>query len=140
MKVSAPLLLLSVLLSGCSFLGYYKREKAVRVPPEEAGKVKPPESLDGATNMTGPMVAALEVAMNDFLPPGTTVQVSDHYKPLEQCLSRRDTYDVSVMGYGEGLFYVSLSARPERCGLETTLLDAEAEYIVDGKGRILRVR
>lgn len=127
-------------LSGCSLFGYYKLEQARTLPPAEQDRVRPPESLEGAVELKGPAVAALEVAMRDFLPPGRKVRWTDGYGPLEECLSRRDTYDVLVLPYGEGLFYVAFSPVVERCGLKTALLDGGAEYVVDGLGRVLRVR
>jgi hypothetical protein len=133
-------LLAGTVLSGCSLLGYYKLEKAERAPPAEAAQVRFPDSLEGGTELNGPAVAALEVAMKDFLPPGRKVHWSDGYKPLEDCLSRRDTYDTLVVPYGDGLFYVSFSPVIERCGLKTAILDGGAEYVVDGRGRILAVR
>lgn len=140
MRALALVLLSSSVLSGCSLLGYYKRPKAERAAPEEAAQVRFPDSFEGAVGLSGPMAAALEVAMNDFLPPGTTVRMTDGYKPLEQCLSRRDTYDTVVLPYGEGWFYVSLLPRIERCGLGNEVLDLGAEYVIDAKGRILTVR
>lgn len=140
MRALGLVLLSSGVLSGCSLLGYYKRPKAERAAPEVSAEVRFPESFEGAVELTGPMVAALEVAMNDFLPPGETVRMTDGYKPLEQCLSRRDTYDAVVLPYREGWFYVSLTPRIERCGLGNDVLDLGAEYVIDGKGRILAIR
>ncbi|MFP2925097.1 hypothetical protein ACLESO_07745 [Pyxidicoccus sp. 3LG] len=127
-------------LSGCSLFGYYKLEKAEVLPPSESEKVRLPESFEGAIDLKGPAVAALDVAMKDFLPPGRKVRWTDGYQPLEECLSRRDTYDALVLPYGDGLFYVSFSPVLERCGVKTAILDGGAEYVVDGRGRILRVR
>jgi hypothetical protein len=139
-RALALVLLASGVLSGCSLLAYYKLPKAERASPEESVKVRFPDSLDGAVELTGPMAAALEVAMNDFLPPGATVRMTDGYKPLEQCLSRRQTYDAVVLPYGEDWFYVLLTPRIERCGLGNDVLDLGAEYVIDGQGRILAVR
>ncbi|MCP3139991.1 hypothetical protein [Pyxidicoccus xibeiensis] len=132
--------LLGSTMGGCSLFGYYKVEKAERLPSSESEKVPLPESFEGAIDLKGPAVAALDVAMKDFLPPGRKVQWTDGYQPLEECLSRRETYDALVLPYGDGLFYVSFSPDIERCGLKTAILDGGAEYVVDGRGRILRVR
>ncbi|MBZ4420443.1 hypothetical protein [Myxococcus sp. RHSTA-1-4] len=127
-------------LSGCSYFGYYKLEKAETLPQEESDKVPLPQSYEGAVELQGPAVAALEVAMRDFLPPGTKVRWKDGYTPLEECLSRRETYDALVLPYGDGLFSVAFTPVIERCGLTTAILDGGAEYVVDGRGRVLRVR
>lgn len=74
MKLLIPAALCIGLLSGCSYLGYYKREKPEWAPPEEASKVRFPDSFEGGVHLTGPMVAALEVAANEFLPPGAEVE------------------------------------------------------------------
>ncbi len=140
MRALVPVVVLAQVLSGCSLLGYYKRPKAERAPPEEVQTVSFPESFEGAIDIRGPLMAAVEVAMNDFLPPGTKVTVTDNYEPMERCLSRRDTYDVVALPYGDGLFYVSFTPHLERCGLANTILDGGAEYILDGRGRILSVR
>lgn len=140
MRMLPLVVLLSSVLSGCSLLGFYRLPRAERVPPEEAGKVSFPESFEGAIDINGPLLSAVEVAMNDFLPPGAQVRVSDGYEPLERCLSRRDTYDVVALPYGEGLFYVSFTPRLERCGLANAVLDGGAEYVIDGRGRVLQSR
>ncbi len=128
------------LLSGCSFLGYYRLKKAERAPLEEAAKVKFPDSFESGLALDGPLMVAIEVAMNDFLPPGSKAKLSDGHKPLEKCLSNRSTYDVVALRSEEGIFFVSIFPVMARCGLDQTLLDAGAVYAVDGNGRILDVR
>jgi hypothetical protein len=140
MRALVPVVLVAQMLSGCALLGYHRRPKAERAPPEEAQQVSFPDSFEGAIDIRGPLMAAVEVSMNDFLSPGAKVTVTDGYEPLEQCLSRRDTYDVVALPYGDGLFYVSFTPHLERCGLANTILDGGAEYILDGRGRILSVR
>lgn len=88
----------------------------------------------------GPLRTVIEVAMDDFLPPGAKVKMSDGYKPLEQCLSKRSTYDVVALRSDEGIFFVNIFPIMERCELDATLLDAGAVYAIDEKGRILDVR
>ncbi|WP_144370234.1 hypothetical protein [Myxococcus stipitatus] len=97
-----------------------------------------PDSFTGAVDLQGPLVAALEVAMNEFLPPGSKVKSHGDSEALSECLSRRSTYDVQAMAYGEGLFYVSFTPHVGRCGLSDEILDGGAEYVIDGKGRIVR--
>lgn len=135
-----PLLLLlsAILLSGCSYFGYYKREPARRAPPEEAEKVQFPNSYEGGPQLDGPAMAALAVAMNDFLPPGAKVHYFD--EQVAQCLSRWDTYDTSVVKTSDDLFFVRFTPSLARCGIDTSIhvpLDIGAEYAIDGKGRIL---
>ncbi|WP_338872938.1 hypothetical protein [Myxococcus stipitatus] len=129
-----------MLSSGCSSQGPHQREKAERVPAAEGERVAFPDSFTGAVELSGPLAAALEVAMNEFLPPGAKVKPHGGGEAISECLSRRSTYDVQAMAYGEGLFYVSFTPRVERCGLSDELLDGGAEYVIDGKGRVVRSR
>jgi hypothetical protein len=125
------------LLSGCSFLGYYKREKPERAPPEEASTVQFPDSFEGGVHLTGPMMAALEVAANEFLPPGSEVEGKGVEERVLKCLSRRDTYEVFVLQSSDNLFFVRFSPVLKRCGIDSEILDGGAVYAIDGKGRIL---
>jgi hypothetical protein len=129
--------LFCTLLSGCSYFGYYKRDKAEWAPPAETGTVKFPNSFEGGVQLTGPMVAALEVAMNEFLPPGSEVRTNDPDKRLAQCLSRRETYETFILREHDDLFFVLFIPVLNRCGLEDAILDGDVMYAVDGKGRIL---
>lgn len=83
------------------------------------------------------MLKAIEVAVDEFLPPGSKVQSYD--ERLEHCLSKRETYDISVLR-ADGLFFVTLSAKPSRCGLDEMIVDAGAVYAIDDQGRILDSR
>lgn len=124
-------------LSGCSYFGYYKREKAEWAPPAEAAMVKFPDSFEEGVQLTGPMVAALEVAMNEFLPPGSEVRTNDPDKRIAQCLSRRDSYETFILRERDDLFFVLFIPVLERCGLDDAILDGDVMYAVDGRGRIL---
>jgi hypothetical protein len=128
------------LVSGCTLLGYHRYRKAPRAPEVEAAKVTFPTSLETATKLDGPAVAALEVAMNDFMPPGAKVTADDEH--LAQCLSRRDTYDVAVVKSDNGLYFVYFTADLSRCGLspERIVLDIDSTYAIDSTGRILAVQ
>jgi hypothetical protein len=140
MKAFVPLILISGMMSGCSFLGYYKREKAERAPPEEAAMIKFPDSLEGGVHLTGPMAAALETAMNEFLPPGKELKTNDPDERVAACLSRRSTYETLVLSASDDLFFVAFIPALKRCGLDEEILDGGAVYAVDGKGRILGMR
>lgn len=143
MKKLRPLMLGVVCcsLTGCSLLnhlGYYKRPSAERAPQEEAEKVRFPDSFEPGTRLSGSTMAALKVAMDDFLPVGSKARSDDERIAL--CLSRWETFDTSVLQASEDLYFVSFLPRLSRCGLDVTLLDAGATYAIDGRGRILDVR
>jgi hypothetical protein len=139
MKSSLPAMFLGALfLTGCSLLGhfgYYKHEKAQWATPEEAAAVKFPNSLEGSVRLTGPMMAALKVAMDDFRPPWTSPEKET--TPEGRCLARWDTIDARVLQVNENLFYVELSPDLSTCAPGFIVLDAGAVYAIDGKGRIL---
>ncbi|MBZ4421427.1 hypothetical protein [Myxococcus sp. RHSTA-1-4] len=124
-------------LSGCSLLGYYKYEKAEWVPPGASAEVNFPSSFEDGVHLTGPMMAALEVAMREFLPPGHKVKGHGTDKRLDECLSRRSTYETFVLQASDDLFFVRFSPVLKRCGLDTPLLDGGATYAIDGSGRIV---
>jgi len=142
MKSLVPVVLCcSSLLTGCSLLshfGYYKHPKAERAPPEEAEKVKFPNSFEPGVHLNGPTMAAFKVAMDDFLPPGTKVKADN--ERIAECLSRWETYDTSILRVSDDLYFVSFLPRLSRCGIDEIVLDAGATYAIDGKGRILDVR
>jgi hypothetical protein len=107
-------------------------------PPQEARSVKFPSSTEGSTFLEGPTLKAIEVAMNEFLPPGAKVRSDD--EQLAWCLSRRENYDVSVLRTDTGIFFVTLSANLTRCKTREAILDAGAVYAIDSTGRILSRR
>jgi hypothetical protein len=142
MKSFVPVVLCcSYLLTGCSLLshlGYYKHPKVERASPEEAEKVRFPDSFEKGVHLSGPTTVALQVAMNDFLPPGSKVKGDN--ERIAQCLSRWETFDTSVLQVNEDLYFVSFLPRLSRCGIDEIVLDAGATYAIDGKGRIIDVR
>lgn len=125
------------LLTGCSLLGYHKYEKARRAPLAESEKVTFPNSYAEGIQLDGPSLAALSVALNEFMPPGSEAKTPS--EPMSRCLSRRDTYDVSVLKADDGLYFVNILPDLSRCGIEPTtpLLDVGATYAIDKEGRIL---
>lgn len=131
------LLVCSSLLHGCARFGYDKLPKAERAPAEEAAKVTFPDSMEQGVHLDGPAMAALEVAMNDFLPPDAKAEART--EELARCLSQRSTYDVTVMKQDDQLYFVSFLPRLSRCGIELAapIMDAGATYAIDGNGRIL---
>ena len=128
----------SAVLTGCSYFGYYKYEKAVRAPASLAEKVQFPDSYQGGIHTDGRLTRALAVAMNDYLPPGA--KLTGDNQPVAQCLSRWDTYDIYIQRASDELFFIYLFPILARCSLDDSIImDAGAEYAVDGEGRILEV-
>jgi len=140
MKAFVPVIALSMMMNGCSFLGYYKYTRAPRASPEEIASIQFPDSLEGGIHLSGPMMNALGVAMNGFLPPGQEVETNDPDKRVAACLSHRSTYETLVLQGDDDLFFVSFIPDLKRCGLDDEILDGGAVYAIDGKGRILDVR
>lgn len=130
------LALLCGIAPGCTLLGYHKYTRAPRAPPEEAAKVRYPSSLDSATRLDGPAMAALEIAMNDFMPPGSKATGDD--EQMSRCLSRRDTYDVAVTKVDD-IYFVFFTPQLSRCGITpiNIPLDIGGAYAIDSQGRIL---
>jgi hypothetical protein len=138
MKAYLPLLWLASVTSGCSYLGYYKLEKAEHAPPEEAASVRFPDSLEGGLRLSGPTLSALRIALDDFLPPGSEVTTDDPARQVAACLSRRSTYETLLQPQeATGLFFVAFVPDLKRCGLNEEILDGGAVYAIDAKGRIL---
>jgi hypothetical protein len=131
MKPFFPMVLFCAgMLTGCAF---YKR--AVWASPEEAEKVRFPNSFESGVHMDGPTTRALEVAMNEFIPPGSKAKADD--ERIARCLSRRENFDTSVLRVNDDLFFVAFSADLSRCGIDAILPDAGAVYAIDGRGRVL---
>jgi hypothetical protein len=118
----------------CNHFGYYKHQKAERAPPEEAAAVTFPDSLEQGTRLTGAMMAALKVAMDDYRPPGLD---PDALKPPDSCLARWEFIQTTVLQENDNLFYIDFAPDLRRCGPGFIMVDAGATYAVDGKGRIL---
>ncbi len=140
MRLLLPIsLCLAVPLSGCSVLGYRIYKEAERAPLAEAEQVKFPNSFEGSSRLTGPMAKALAVAMNDFIPPGTHPENEEDV--VARCLSRWETFTLSVQSVSDDLFFVRFS--PEKlpeCAPNRSVLDAGAVYAIDGQGRILSIQ
>jgi len=136
MRAPSWLLLVPMsLLTGCN-LHLHLHTRAVRAPPAEAAAVRFPDSFEQATRLDGPAFRAMEIAMDEFLPLGTTVDGG--FEAMTRCLSRRDTYDVSILKVEGKLYFVLISPNLNRCGLgEHVSLDGEAVYAIDGEGRIV---
>jgi hypothetical protein len=135
------LLYFAGVLTGCNYR-FYIQKKAEWAPPEVAEKVKFPGSTASSLSLDGPTLKAIDVALNEFLPPNA--RVTSYNERLANCLSARETYDISVLR-SEDLFFVTFSAVLSRCGLDeknldVMVMDAGATYAIDSQGRILDKR
>ncbi len=143
MKPLRPaLLFLLITLPGCAnlgaYFGYYKHQKADWAPPEESERIKFPNSFEGSTRLSGPMMKALETARNEFIPPGTNP--ASEKDLVAQCLSRWETFTTSILQVDDNLFFIRFS--PDglpKCAPERIVLDGGAVYAIDGQGRVLAV-
>ncbi|WP_426754953.1 hypothetical protein [Myxococcus sp. Y35] len=120
-------------LCGCSTLGIYRFDKPERAPAGEAVEI--PSQLEGGVKLTGPMMAALKVAMDDFRPPWMKPEAQDTVE--EKCLADWRYIEARVVQANDDLFYVTFSPNLSACGPGLVLLDGGAVYAIDGKGRIL---
>ncbi len=128
----------SGMLNGCAYLGYYKYPKPVWAPSTEAAKVEFPASHEGSVQLTGAMLKAIDVAMHDFLPPGTNPE--SEKDPVLRCLAQRETYRTTVKQVSDNLFFVSFFADLSQCAPGALVVDAGADYLINGQWRILRRR
>jgi hypothetical protein len=134
-------LLLCLLLPGCAL--FRAAPRPVHAPPEEAAKVSFPLDLpkEGLQELSGTTAAAIALAMEDFRPLGTTPHRGA--TPLEQCLYRREAFDVSTAPGPEGIIFVQFSFSPSNCAENERdiVLDMGATYAVDVRGaRILAIQ
>ncbi|WNG32426.1 hypothetical protein F0U61_01485 [Archangium violaceum] len=138
MKYKA-LLPLCFFLPGCALFHWPFRP--VHAPPEEAAQVQfPPEiPAEGRLTIRGPMAAAIQLAMDDFLPRG--VKPHAGADPVEVCLYQRESYDIFAAPEADGRVLVEIALAPEACKMDGPVLDMGATYAIDVKGwRILAVK
>jgi hypothetical protein len=111
-------------------------------PPEEAAWFKIPEALpdSGRQNIPGTMAAAIQLAMDDFLPRGASLPRDA--SPQAQCLAQRQSYDVEAAPGPEGVIWVSIHPSPGACRQGGPFLDTgTALYVVDSRQwRVLAVQ
>ena len=140
MKRPLLLLLLCAWLPACVL--FQRPPRPVFAPPQEAASFTWPLVLptEGHQIVNGTMLAAIQLAMEDFLPWDLTPQKG--VPPRELCLDKRDSYDVAVSPGAEGLVYVEIFLRPGACEMDgEVLLDAGGLYAIDVKNwRILAVQ
>lgn len=137
MRLKLPIILGSVLMA-CA----HANPPVAYVPPEEAAWFKFPYELPDAGRQTisGPMAAAIQLAMEDFLPRDR--RPDRGASPQDICLQQRQSYDVEASPGPKGTIWVSISLSGGACTWGPgPLLDMGATYAVDTSGwRILAVR
>jgi hypothetical protein len=133
-----PLWLLGLTLTACVSPRHQERF----VPAEEAAWFKFPEELPetGTQNIPGALAAAMQLAMDDFLP--WDAQPPRGATRQQVCLHQRQSYNVEAAPGPEGIVWVSIALSPGACTQGPgPLLDMSALYAVDTHGwRILAVR
>lgn len=134
-------LILCFLLQGCAL--FRPPARPVHAPAEVAAQVQFPRDLprEGVHEMPGAIAAAVALAMEDFRPLGS--KPHRDATPLEQCLYRREAFDVSASPGPEGVVFVRFSFSPDNCAAHEreVALDMGATYAVDVAGkRILAIQ
>lgn len=135
-----PVLLLA-LLPGCTFLQQFCRYRPTHAPPEEAEKVEFPFIVPAKSRLEipGNTAAAIQLAMDDFRPRDARPHRGATQE--EECLYRRESFNVSAFPGTEGVIFVRFVLDPNACPLRDPVLDAGATYAVDVRGwRILAVQ
>ncbi len=121
------LLPLGLVLSACGA----PARSIPRAPPEEAARVVfPPLDLprEGLHRLEGNMAAALQLALEDFLPPEPRHAPGPGQRA--PCLDRRDAYDVTAAPASEGVMLVRFVVNPSACETGESVLDVTT-YAVD---------
>ncbi|WP_224245492.1 hypothetical protein [Hyalangium gracile] len=136
------LLVLCALLPACAL--FRRPPRPVHAPPQEvaaAGLSFPTEplALEGSVTVTGPLFVAMQLAMEDFLP--WDARPHKGATPSEECLYKRESYDMIAAPGTDGVVYVQIWPRPGTCEMGMgPILDLGANYIIDTKTwRILAV-
>jgi hypothetical protein len=135
------LLLSCVVLPGCT-LFQRSPPRPVRASQEEAARVQFPPGIpeEGRQTVRGTLLHAAQLAMDDFLPWDR--KPHEGATPLEQCLYRREAYDVTAAPGPEGIMFVSIFPSPHACDIGSApIIDLGATYAVDTRAwRILAVQ
>ncbi|WP_434384581.1 hypothetical protein [Melittangium boletus] len=120
---------LCLLLSGCSLLQWYRRPE--HAPAEEAARFQFPLELpaDSRMKVPGVMATAIQLAMDDFRPPGAHPHSGATAE--EQCLYRRESYDVFASPASQEVMLVRFVLSPEACDSKSPVLDMGATYAID---------
>ncbi|MCK8499860.1 hypothetical protein [Myxococcus fulvus] len=135
---------LGLLITLCALMGCASSSslRPVHASKEEAAKVEFPLALpeEGRQIIGGSMLKAIQLAMDDYLPWDHKTPSSA--TPLQQCLSRREAYDVVAAPGPQDVMFVSIVPNPDVCDVGgPPLLDVGATYAIDVAGwRILSVQ
>lgn len=126
MKRPLLLLMLCTWLPACAL--FQRPPRPTYAPPQEAASFVWPVAFPEKDHqfLSGTLLSAIQLAMEDFLP--WDIKPHSGATPTEQCLYRRDSYDVLVAPGGEDLVLVEIMLRPGAC-------HAEGEVVLDGGGR-----
>ena len=112
------------------------------VPPEEAAWFKFPQELprEGRQEVPGMVLAAIQLAMDDFLPWSTRPHLGA--TPREVCLYQRQSYDVRAAPGPAGVVLVRFVVSPGACTRGgPPVMDMGATYAVEvQKGQVLAVQ
>lgn len=106
-------------------------------PPEISQGIQFPEwSKAASITVQGPQLKALQIAMDDFMPPGR--EAPRDADPMTRCLFQLATYDAWVQP-GDAMTFIHFTPlEDERCGLRAEAMDAGASYAVSDDGVILK--
>jgi hypothetical protein len=128
-------LILCFSLQGCAL--FRPAARPAHAPPGVAAQVQFPRDLprEGLHEVKGPLAAAIALAMEDFRPLGT--KPHDNATPLEQCLYRREAFDVEASPGPNGVVFVRFSFSPSNCPEPERgiALDMGATYAVEVAGK-----
>ncbi|QRK10956.1 hypothetical protein JQX13_13325 [Archangium violaceum] len=86
------------------------------------------ETDGGTLELDGTVLRAIQIAADDFLPPGAknppcwATQAAHTYRVIRQ----------------DDIVFVRIDEDPERCGQQVMALDSGAQYAISSDGRILR--
>ncbi|HYO54722.1 hypothetical protein [Archangium sp.] len=142
MRHGMLILSLCFLLPACIHLPFFQQSfRPVHATPEEAAQVEFPLAppTEGRLVVRGRMGAAIQLAMDDFLPRG--IKPHSGATPVEVCLYQRESYDVFAAPGPEGMVFVEIVLAPDACKMNGPVLDMGATYAIDVKGwRILAVK
>ncbi|MDC0714436.1 hypothetical protein POL68_38630 [Stigmatella sp. ncwal1] len=109
---------------------------------EEAAQVQFPVGFaeEGRQTIRGNMLRAAQLAMDDFLPWDR--KPHKEATPLEQCLYRREAYDVTAAPGPEGIMFVSIFPNAHECDIGSApIIDLGATYAIDIRAwRILAIQ
>jgi len=135
----ALLLLFCLVLPACVAM---HRPAVAYVPPEEAAWFKLPYELpeEGKETLPGAMAAAIQLAMDDYLPRDANLPRDT--TPRELCLHQRQAYDIQAAPLNEEVMLVRITTSPGACQMGRLAAPSMgATYAVDTRNwRILAVR